>query len=237
MGLYRARGVVVRTYRLGEADRIVHLVTDARGKVRAVAKGVRRTKSRFGARLEPGSHVSLLCWEGRDLDVVNQAEVLDSFRGLREDLERMRAAAVMLEAADLLSQERHEDPDAYRMLVGALRTLEAGGSALVAPAFLWKLLAADGVAPALETCASCGSTGPLVAFDPVDAGVRCRACRRGIPVSAEALALLRAFGSGGLGAALAGEAQPAWGEVERLATQAMEAHLERRLRSVHVLDG
>ena len=86
VSLYRDEGVVLRTLRLGEADRIVTMITKGHGKVRAVAKGVRRTKSKFGARLEPLSHVALLCWQGRELDIVNQAEVTDTFRAVREDL-------------------------------------------------------------------------------------------------------------------------------------------------------
>ena len=86
MALYRDEGVVLRTHKLGEADRIVVLVTRGRGKVRAVAKGVRKTKSRFGGRLEPASHVSLLCYEGRDLDTVTQAETIDLFPAIRDDL-------------------------------------------------------------------------------------------------------------------------------------------------------
>ena len=90
MTLFRDRGVVLRTIRLGEADRIVTLMTEQHGKVRAVAKGVRRTTSKFGSRLEPLSHVALLGWQGRgDLDIVNQVEVIDTFRPVREDLDRM----------------------------------------------------------------------------------------------------------------------------------------------------
>ena len=86
MSLYRDLGVVLRTYKLGEADRIVVLLTAGHGKVRAVAKGVRRTKSRFGGRLEPLSHVQLLLYEGRELDIVTQAETVEPWRPLHEDL-------------------------------------------------------------------------------------------------------------------------------------------------------
>ena len=103
MALYRDVGVVLRTMRLGEADRIVTIVTPEHGKVRAVAKGVRKTKSRIGARVEPLSHVSLLCWRGRELDVVTQVEVLDSFRAIREDLDRLTPALTMLEIVDQLA--------------------------------------------------------------------------------------------------------------------------------------
>ena len=105
MPLYRDVGVVLRTYKLGEADRIVVLCTQGRGKVRAVAKGVRKTKSRFGSRLEPGSHVSLQLYEGRELDIVSQAELVESQQALRDDLDRLGRAAAILEAVDQVSQE------------------------------------------------------------------------------------------------------------------------------------
>ena len=118
MSLLREQGVVLRTYRLGEADRIIVLLTHEHGKVRAVAKGVRRTASRFGGRLEPLSHVSLILWQGRgDLDVINQAEVIDNFRGVRQDLDRVTKGLSLLEVADQLAQERHADPRLYVMLV------------------------------------------------------------------------------------------------------------------------
>ena len=121
MSQFRDRGVVLRTIRLGEADRIVTLLTEQHGKVRAVAKGVRRTTSKFGARLEPLTHVALLCWQGRgDLDIVNQVEVIDTFRAVREDLDRMATAMTMLEVVDQVAQERHANPRLYEMLVGAL---------------------------------------------------------------------------------------------------------------------
>src|SRR3954464_605916 len=104
MGLYRDDGVVLRTHRLGESDRIVAFITKGHGKVRAVAKGVRKTKSRFGGRLEPCSHVSLLFYEGRgELDIVSQAESIDHFRPIREDLGRMGSALTLLEAVDQVS--------------------------------------------------------------------------------------------------------------------------------------
>src|SRR5579864_2924661 len=106
MGLYRDQGVVLRTIRLGESDRIVTLVTQAHGKVRAVAKGVRKTKSRFGSRLEPTTHVSLLLYEGRELDVVTQAETIEHHRRVREDLNRLAKATAVVEAVDQVAQDR-----------------------------------------------------------------------------------------------------------------------------------
>src|SRR6516165_7854209 len=121
MSLFRDNGVVLRTYRLGEADRIVVFLTERHGKVRAVAKGVRKTTSKFGARLEPLTQVDLLLWQGRsELDIVNQVEVLNTFRAVREDLDRVPRGMALLEVADQLAQERHPDPRLYTMLTGAL---------------------------------------------------------------------------------------------------------------------
>ena len=240
MSLYRDQGVVLRTIRLGEADRIITFVTATRGKVRAVAKGVRKTKSRFGGRLEPVSHVSLLLYEGRELDIVTQAESVESFRAIREDLDRLGRATTLLEAVDQVAQEREQNARLYQMLVGALRSLNGADSTLLVPAFFWKLLSLEGFHPLLEACASCGSdesVGPLVAFDLAEGGVLCRSCRRGTPMSPGALELLRRILGGDLARVLREEVdRGSSAEVEALATRALEYHLERRLRSVGVLD-
>jgi DNA repair protein RecO (recombination protein O) len=235
MTLFRDRGMVLRTIRLGEADRIVTLMTEEHGKVRAVAKGVRRTTSKFGSRLEPLSHVSLLGWQGRgDLDTINQVEVIDTNRAVREDLDRMAAAMSMLEVVDQIGQERHANPRLYEMLVGAIAALAQERSPMVAPAFFLKVLALEGSAPVLDGCVSCGEEDPgqLVAFDLVEGGVLCRNCRRGRPLSPAGLALLRRTLGGGLAGVLAEPRSTVTDEITSLATEAMEAHLDRRLRSV-----
>ncbi len=236
VGLYRERGIVLRTYKLGEADRIVVMMTESHGKVRAVAKGVRKTKSRFGGRLEPTSHVSLLLYEGRELDIVSQVESVDHFRTIREDLDRLGQAVTMLEVVDQVAQERESSPRLYQMLLGALRTLAAKPSVVVVPAFFWKVLDLEGLRPELEHCVTCGSDIDLVAFDVDQGGVLCRTCRRGVPISADALALIRRILGGGLAAALDEPASPTTHEVEVLATRSLEHHLERRIRSMTVLD-
>jgi DNA repair protein RecO (recombination protein O) len=235
MTLFRDHGVVLRTIRLGEADRIVTLMTEQHGKVRAVAKGVRRTRSKFGSRLEPLSHVALLGWQGRgDLDIINQVEVIDTNRAVREDLDRMAAAMSMLEVVDQIGQERHANPRLYEMLVGAVAALAAQDSPMVAAAFFLKVLALEGSAPVLDACVSCGEPDPdqLVAFDLAEGGVLCRRCRRGRPVSQAALALLRRTLGGDLARVLGEPRSPVTDEVGALATEAMETHLDRRLRSV-----
>jgi DNA repair protein RecO (recombination protein O) len=229
--LYRDAGVVLRTIRLGEADRIVTFLTEGRGKVRAVAKGVRKTKSRFGSRLEPISHVALQLYEGRELDTVTQAETLDHFRPIREDLERVARATALLEVADQVAQEGEPNAALYRMLVGALRSLAAHSSPLLVTGFYWKLLSLEGFHPMLDECAACGDPGPFVAFDLGEGGVLCRACRRGMPISADALELIRRILGGSLASALAEPASASTVEAEALAVRAMEHHLERRLRT------
>jgi len=243
VSLFRDQGVVLRTYRLGEADRIVVLVTEHHGKVRAVAKGVRRTASKFGARLEPLSHVALLLWQGRsELDIINQAEVIDHFKTIREDLDRVTKGFSLLEVADQLAQERHADKRLYDMLVGALRALSnvERDPLLVAPAFFMKCLVLEGAGPVLDVCASCGepeSAVELVAFDLTEGGALCRRCRRGRPISPEALALVRKILGGSLAEVLANPPPACAEEVAALATDAMEVHLDRRLRSVRSVAG
>jgi len=236
MSLYRDQGVVLRTIRLGEADKIVSFVTQAHGKVRAVAKGVRKTKSKFGGRLEPITHVSLQLFEGRELDIVTQAETIDHFRAIREDLDRVTRATTLLEAVDQVVQEREPNLRLYQMLVGALRALSAHNAPLLVPAFFWKLLSLEGFHPLLGQCAGCGSPDDLVAFDLEVGGALCRSCRSGVPLSPEALDLLRRILGGELAAALNEPASEATAEIDALATRAMEHHLERRLRSIHLLD-
>jgi DNA repair protein RecO (recombination protein O) len=233
--LYRETGIVLRTMRLGEADKIVTIVTNGRGKVRAVAKGVRKTKSRFGGRLEPLSHVSLQLYEGRNLDTITQVETLDHFRSIREDLDRLTQATTMLEVVDALVQEGEQNPRLLQMLLGALRTLDAQPSPLVVPSFFWKLLAHEGFRPVLDRCASCGDETDLVAFDLNEGGGLCRACAKGTRLSPDALSLLRRILGGDLVAVLAEPPSQAGYEVEHLATRALEHHLERKVRSVGIL--
>ena len=234
--LYRDTAVVLRTYKLGEADRIVVLLTEHHGKVRAVAKGVRKTTSKFGARLEPLSHVRLQLYQGRELDIVSQAESVDTMAPLVVDLDHMTRGLAILEAVDQLAMEREPSPHLYRMLVGALRTIAERSGPLVVPAFYWKLLAAEGVRPELDACVRCESTESLVAFDAHEGGVLCRTCRQGAPISADALDLMRMILGGRLSEALDLPGDVTTHEVAAHATRALEHHLERRLRTVAMFE-
>lgn len=236
MPLYRDVGVVLRTYKLREADRIVVFCTQNHGKVRAVAKGVRKTRSKFGSRLEPGSHVMLQLYEGRELDIVSQAELVETQPELRSDLERMGRAAAILEVVDQVSQEGEGGAGLYDLLVGGLRAVANWDTPLVTPAFFFKLLAAEGVGLDVESCLECDETEELVALDLDGGGLRCRTHREGTSVSPQAVTILRLVLGGRLAQALALPVGEATFEVDHLASMAMERHLDRRLRSLRLLD-
>jgi DNA repair protein RecO (recombination protein O) len=189
MQVYRDDGIVLRTQKLGEADRIITLLTRQNGRVRAVAKGVRRTKSRFGARLEPFTHVDLMIHPGRSLDVITQAEVIRAYgTPLAADYPKYTAGAAMLETAERLTPvEKEPAIRQFLLLIGGLRALGesekpaseaaevAGGNdasgadgeglarepRLVLDAYLLRSLAMAGYAPALAQCARCGRPGGM----------------------------------------------------------------------------
>lgn len=171
MSLYRDDGIVLRTHKLGEADHIVTVLGRKSGRIRAVAKGVRKTRSRFGARLEPFTHVDLLLHEGRTLDVITQAETLRSYGDvLASDYPRYTTGTVMLETTErFTSVEKEPALRQFLLLVGGLRTLTDGGHEprLVLDAFLLRSLAVAGYAPVLDECAICGTRAPAA-----DAGDR-----------------------------------------------------------------
>ncbi len=232
MSLYRDQGVVLRTYKLGEADRIIVLMTREHGKVRAVAKGIRKTKSKIGARLEPMAHVELLLYRGRDLDVVSQVETIDSAPSLHDDLDRMTQAMAVLEAVDLAAQDRERATELYEMLVGALRSLAAQSSPMLLAGFYLKMLALEGVGPQVVSCVGCDASEEIVSFDVLRGGVQCKTCRTGVAIDGGVLEILRDVLGGRLNRALAAVESPATQMVTSLATQLMEQHLERRLRTL-----
>lgn len=238
--LYKDEAVVLRTMRLGEADRIVTLVGRENGRIRAVVKGVRRTKSRFGARLEPFSHVALVLWRGRsDLDTVTQAEVLHAYRAVREDLDRYVLGAVMLEACDRVVQEGERSGPLLDALTESFDRLSGAASPMVLAQFLLRLSALAGFAPALGRCAECDAGSSW--FSPGQGGSVCPSCRSldAEEVGTRVLELLddlasRAPGDGfGLrGPVSAGEVAMAC----RLARSYTEFHLERRLKSAEAAE-
>lgn len=179
--LYRDHAVVLRQHKLGEADRIVTLLTRQHGLVRAVAKGVRRTKSKFGARLEPFAHVDIQLYPGRNLDVVTQVETLDAFAtDIVDDYGRYTTACAILETAERLAgEERAPAPQLHRLTVGALRAVsdQIRPPELVLDAYLLRAMGFAGWAPALDECARCAAPGPHRAFHVAAGGAVCVHCR------------------------------------------------------------
>ena len=235
-GLYKDEGVVLKTIKLGEADRIVTLYTRQNGKVRAVAKGVRKTKSRFGARLEPFTHVSLLIYRGRNLDTITGAHILTSFDEVRGDYERLMWAAALVESVEKITEEREESLQVYGLLLSGLAALGQGKGPSVVPAFLIKLLSISGFHPSLRVCAGCGGTTGLGGFSVSLGGAVCRSCWRDDPgalrLSPERIALLGELLAGDFGAPAGAEDL---GELNAILQRYAEFHLERPLRSMHLL--
>ncbi len=182
MPLYSDEAIVLRTHKLAEADRIITLLTRRHGIVRAVARGVRKTSSRWGSRLEPFTRVDLQLVQGkRGLDTVTQAVTIEPFGAqISLDYDRYTAGSVMLETAErLVSEEREPSPQQYLLLVGALRAAVAGDKepADVLDSFLLRSLAVAGYAPSFSACAGCGLPGPHRWFNPGHGGILCGDCR------------------------------------------------------------
>lgn len=244
MATYRDEALVLRTHKLGEADRIITLLTRRHGKVRAVAKGVRRTSSKFGARLEPAGHIDVQLIEGRSLDIIGQAVSLHAYgERLAGDYGAWTAAQVMLETTDrLVTEEGEPAMTQFRLLQGALRVLGEGTvdgprpATMILASYLLRALALAGYQVSLEHCARCGHSHSLNWFAPSAGGLVCVTCRP--PGSAKPQPRTIQL----LGELLAGEwaatrdAEPAQlREAEGLITAFVQWQLERGLRSiVHV---
>jgi len=250
---YRDDGVVLRTQKLGEADRIVTLLTRQNGRVRAVAKGVRRTKSRFGARLEPFTHVDVLIHPGRSLDVITQAEVIRPYGvPLAGDYPRYTAGTAMLETAERFTpMEKEPALRQFLLLIGGLRALGETGETgetgeepceprepreprLVLDAYLLRSLAVAGYAPSFEECARCGAAGAqLTAFAVAAGGMVCSSCRPpgAASPSAQTVALMLALLRGDWDSAMRSERRQRV-ECSGLVAAYLQWHLEHSIRSL-----
>jgi DNA repair protein RecO (recombination protein O) len=241
MATYRESGVVLRTQKLGESDRIVTVLTRGRGRVRMVARGVRRTSSRIGGRMEPFSLVDIQCYEGRSLDSVTQVETISSFGArLTTDYQRWTAGQAMLETAERLTSEEGEPAvQQFLLLVAGLRSLtnEEHEAGLILDSFLLRSLSVAGWAPTLYDCSRCGDPGPHRAFHPGVGGAICTNCRQpGYSVPAEGTLEL-------MGALLEGEWATADGSTSRqrrdaagLTSAYLQWQLERNLRSLPLVE-
>lgn len=232
---------MLRLHKLAEADRIATILTRRGGKVRAVVKGVRRTSSRFGARLEPGSHVDLQLYAGRNLDIVTQADSIRAYGAeVVNDYGRHTTAAAILEASERLSGEEGEPAlRLYLLLIGGLRSLaEAEKSPrLVLDAFLVRAMAVSGWAPTLVECARCGKDGPHRQFSVQAGGTICPSCRTpgSVTILGETGGHIQALLTGDWVAADRAETR-----VRREASGVLAAHLqwhlERGLRSLPLVE-
>ncbi len=236
MSVYRDQAIVLGSHKFGEADRVVILLSQNHGKIRAVAKGVRKTKSSIGARLEPMSHVDLSLRSGRELDTVDQVRLVRPHQNLRDDFDRLRQGLAMVEAVNKVTPDRDPVPHLFELLSRALHALDEWNSPLMLAAFFWRLISLEGQAPQLDVCVQCGETDELTHFDVVEGGVHCDSCASGLPMSSAALGVLRDILGGRMNVALGLEESRTTTEVNTFAMEAMEAHLERRLKSLGVFD-
>ncbi|MDQ4042269.1 MAG: DNA repair protein RecO [Actinomycetota bacterium] len=203
MAVYRSKGIVLRSIRYGEADRILDLYTQDAGLVSVIAKGIRRTKSRFGGRLEPLSCVDFLAYEGRTLDTVTQVEVLRSFHGVRENLKSLEAAGGMVANVRAFSGGDEADRRVFNLLYHALDALDARtrDTMSIEAAFSLKLSILAGYAIRLDACISCerdpeeAAEGDHPYFAPALGGMLCADCRSAtadsFPLPTDTLAALQ----------------------------------------------
>ncbi|MBV7363905.1 DNA repair protein RecO [Actinomycetaceae bacterium TAE3-ERU4] len=236
--LYRDRAVVLRTHKLGESDRIVTFLGRQKGLFRAVAKGVRRTSSKFGARVEPFGVVDAQFHEGRSLDILTQAELIYPFGMLiAPDYNLYTAAALMLECAERLTEASSPSAEAYDLLVGALNALarRRHGPDFVVSSYLLRALALEGWQPALSSCALCGQEN-LLFFSIVSGGGLCAECGagEGLPAySPDFFVLGDLLSRAAWGAA--GQYPPSLAsQLVTVISRYAQWHLERRLKSLSV---
>ena len=232
---------MLRTHKLGEADRIITLLTRHHGRVRAVAKGVRRTMSKFGSRLEPFTYVDLQLAEGRNLDIITQADTRAAFSAeLGYDYERYTAGTAMLETAERLTDtEREPALQLFLLLAGGLRALAEGrrDPGLVLDSFLLRALAVAGWAPSFVDCARCGEVGPHRALAIAAGGAVCSQCRPAGSAAPhpETFLLLAALLAGDWGAADASEGRRRR-EASGIVAAYLQWHLERQVRSLRLVE-
>ncbi|MGA2124300.1 MAG: DNA repair protein RecO [Acidimicrobiales bacterium] len=226
--------VVLRTYKSGEADRVVVLWTRHFGKVRVLAKGARKATSRLGATLETLAYVKVDLVKTRgEFYIVRHVAHLGHLANLRASYTRITAGYAVVEAMDAIPSDGVADEAIFDLLVRVLSTLddESYDPTLVPASFFFRLLSLDGSQPVVDVCVNCGRDEPLVAFDAGVGGTLCANCRQGVAISRDALALIRRMLGGNLGNVLRHDPPAGAGEVMALAQGAIESHFGRRLRA------
>ena len=241
MALYRDEAIILRTQKLGEADRIITMLTREHGRIRGVAKGVRRTMSKFGARLEPGSHVDIQMYEGKTFDTVTQVESIAHYgEALANDYQRYTIASAMLETAERFTAQENEPAfQEFLLTIGGMKALAENkyDPALILDAFLLRSCAIGGYAPSLSTCSRCEKPGPHRYFSLVGGGSVCAECRPSASATPapETLALMGALLSGDWQSAMESE-QRHRREANGLIAAYLQWHLERGLRSLPLVE-
>ncbi|AMU20736.1 DNA repair protein RecO [Mycobacteroides abscessus] len=241
MRLYRDRAVVLRQHKLGEADRIVTLLTRQHGLVRAVAKGVRRTRSKFGSRLEPFAHIDVQLHPGRNLDIVTQVQAIDAFAAdIVSDYGRYTTACAILETAERIAgEERAPAVALHRLTVGALRAIadQQRSRELILDAYLLRAMSIAGWAPAISECARCATPGPHRAFHVAAGGSVCVHCRPAGAVTPPpgVLELMAALHDGDW-AATDDVPQTQRTQASGLIAAHLQWHLERKLRTLPLVE-
>ncbi len=263
MANYKATGLILKTRDFGESDRIVTILDPDLGKLEAVARGARRTRSRLGGPCQPFSHNQFLLWQGRSLDGIIQCEVLDSFAPLRDDLLKLAAASYITELVDEVVREKDPSPEVFDLTLGTFRWLAEvdaapGPVTHVLRAFEVRLLTLVGLGPSLDSCATCGapveswadrSAGQAgaLAFSAAAGGVVCPACRAlwpspgappgVVPLAPGTLRALRYLAGADLDKARVLRLTPgAAREMERALREHIVYHLDRRPRTLDFLD-
>ena len=241
MALYRDEAIILRTQKLGEADRIITMLTREHGRIRGVAKGVRRTMSKFGARLEPGSHVDIQLHIGRTFDTVTQVEAIMNYgEALTDDYQRWTIASAILETAERFTSQEHEPAlQEFHLVVGAMKALSENkyDSSLILDAFLLRSLAVGGYAPSMTICSRCEKPGPHRYFSLVGGGSVCQDCRPSASATPapETLELMGALLSGDWDIAQSSELRHRR-EASGLVAAYLQWHLERGLRSLPMVE-
>ncbi|WP_339018746.1 DNA repair protein RecO [Corynebacterium simulans] len=233
---FRDRALVIRSYDFGEADRVIVLLTRSHGLVRAVAKGVRRAKSRFGSRLQPFVNLDAQLYPGRNLYTISQADTVDFFgAAIIGDYERYTAACAALESAERLAfADSDQDPFLYNALVATLERLQHDDPLLTLDQFLLQAMAHAGWAPGLFDCAQCQKPGPHHAFHPAVGGATCHECRPpgAAEVDPETLHHMWLLAHGH-------PTSPTYeqrGEAHQLIRAHLQWHLERKVTALGVMD-
>lgn len=232
------QGIVLRSFPFGEADRVVVLLSPNHGKLRTVAKGIRKTKSRFGGRLEPFTHVDLILYEGRNLDTITQVSVIEAFPHLRQDLDAVMTAGTMVELVDAVAGEDDPSLRLFLLLQRGLKALDRGhGVPDLVTSFMLKLSDIVGFAPALDRCAGCGRTGVPLRFSLSAGGAVCSTCQPtgGLRVRDGLTGYLAELAAADFDRLP--QAGAMTGDALGLTRRFLEHHLERRLSSLAVLDG